>query len=133
MSGVAAVRNSTIRETCDWASGWSLFSAHRKREVEGGPGILGTFRPRASAMPMNDALHVGQANAGAFKFTGPVQALKDAKQFVHVFHVESDAVVANMADDFVGLGPAPDFNPGPGARARVFDRVGEQVDEHLTE
>ena len=49
-------------------------------------------------MPMDDALDDGQPHAGAFVLLGAVQALKDAKEFIGVSHVESDAVVTDKID-----------------------------------
>ncbi len=46
-------------------------------------------------MAMEDAFHDGQARAHAFEVAVAVQALEDAKQLVHVCHVETDAIVAD--------------------------------------
>src|SRR5262249_43919684 len=44
--------------------------------------------PDASTMALHDAFDDGQSHACAFKFLGAMQPLKDAEQFVGVFHVE---------------------------------------------
>lgn len=86
-----------------------------------------------SAVAFDDALDDRQADAGAFKFLGAVQALEDAEQFVGVFHIETDAVVADENDGFIVHGAQADFNDGGFARPAVFDGIGKQVGKDLFE
>src|SRR5438876_7502566 len=51
------------------------------------------FGPDAPAVLMNDSLNSGQSHACSFEVLLAVQALKDAKQLVGIFHVEAHAVV----------------------------------------
>src|SRR5437879_10303580 len=50
---------------------------------------------RSAAVIADDTVHRSQTYSGPFEFLSAVQALENAKQFVGVFHVESDAIVAN--------------------------------------
>ena len=84
-------------------------------------------------MPVNDPLHNRQANAGALKFIGAVEALEDAKQLAHITHVKSGAVVAHKIDALVLLKFAADFNDRRMAVTGVFERVGKQVDPDLVQ
>ena len=51
--------------------------------------------PHAAAVAVNDALHRGEANAGAGKICRRVQPLEGAKELAGVSHVEARAVVAD--------------------------------------
>src|SRR5450755_2866191 len=53
------------------------------------------FGPDAPAVPVDDALHGGEADAGALELELAVQPLKGAEELVGVLHVEAGAVVAN--------------------------------------
>src|ERR1039458_9691619 len=53
------------------------------------------FRPCPAAVPMNDALDIGQADACALKLVVAVQALKHAEQFAGITRIETGAVVPN--------------------------------------
>jgi hypothetical protein len=46
-------------------------------------------------MLINNLLYVGQSNAGPFKFVGAMETLEDPKQFIGIFHIESNAIIAN--------------------------------------
>src|SRR5262245_41436652 len=95
-------------------------------EIEGCAGIDGAFGPGSSSMPLNNAMDIGQPDARAFEFARPMETLEDAEKFIGVLHGEADAVVADIADDFVGFAPAADLNPGPRAGAGVFDGIGDE-------
>src|ERR1039458_2087090 len=64
-------------------------------EEEGGALVKLRLRPYLTAVLADDALHRGQAHAGAFKLNGSVQSLEDPEELVHILHVEADAVVAH--------------------------------------
>ena len=51
-------------------------------------------------MPVDDAAHIGQSNAGPFEIFRPVQSLKNAKQFMRVLHVETYAIVMDEKNMF---------------------------------
>jgi len=55
-------------------------------------------------MPVDDAAHAGQPDPVALELLGRVQALEDAKQLVHVAHVETDAVVPYEEHHLSGMG-----------------------------
>src|SRR5579863_6766954 len=64
-----------------------------EREVKSRSFIHFAFGPHPASVLLNDASHGGQANAGAFKVFRTMQALEDSEQFVHILHVEADAIV----------------------------------------
>src|ERR1700720_2608398 len=51
------------------------------------------FSPDAPAVGMNDSSNSGQPQAGSFEVLLAVQALKDTKQLVGIFHIEANPVV----------------------------------------
>src|SRR6266568_4513077 len=136
-----------LREPCRSVGAWERRSAptlhaptlHASRplisaaygKVEGRTLVHRGFGPDAAAMLAHDAVHRGQAHAGPLKLFSPVQSLEDTKQFVCVFHAEPDTVIADKHGHLaVHLGVA-DFDDGGGARAGVFDSVGEEVGQDL--
>ena len=102
-------------------------------EIEGGALIDLGFGPDAAAVAVQDALHQGQADAGALVIFHRMQALEDAKQLVGVLHVEADAVIADEIDGFAVLPLAADFDAGRIALAGVLQRIAEQVEPGLFE
>jgi len=54
-------------------------------------------------MPQDNSLHVGQTDAGAFKFFSPVQPLENAEQSVRVRHVEAHAVIFDEDHNLVAV------------------------------
>src|SRR5438046_434319 len=44
--------------------------------------------PDAATVPVDDALHDGQADARALKFVGPMQPLKHSEKLSGILHVE---------------------------------------------
>jgi hypothetical protein len=63
-----------------------------KRKVEHGALADLCFRPGATVVLVDDHLHSGQANAGAFKFIDPVQPLKDPKEPFGKIRIKPDTV-----------------------------------------
>src|SRR5207237_6228312 len=82
-----------------------------------------------AAVALNDAPDVGEADAGALEVRAAVQALKDAKQFLGIFHVEAHAVVADEDNRLSLRLEGADLDAGLGAGPGVFEGVGQQVDE----
>src|SRR5437763_13091029 len=73
-------------------------SSSRKRERERRAGVDAPFRPDPSALAVDDAPHVGEADPVAFEIVRAVKPLEHAEQLVRVRHVEPDAVVAHEHD-----------------------------------
>src|SRR6266567_2309953 len=136
-----------LREPCRSVGAWERRSAptlhaptlHASRplisaaygKVEGRTLVHRGFGPDTAAMLAHDAVHRSQAHAGPLKLFSPVQPLEDAKQFASVFHAEPDTVIADKHGHLaVHLGVA-DFDDDGGARAGVFDSVGEEVGQDL--
>src|SRR5690606_28238252 len=76
-----------------------MLPASLEREVEDRPLAFAGFRPDAAAMALDDPLHYGQADAGAFKIFHAVQALKHAEEFLRILHVKARPVVLDKIDD----------------------------------
>src|SRR4051812_24211809 len=64
-------------------------------KVKGGAAIDPAVGPNASTMTVNDALDVGQTNAGAGKFRRGVEALESPEELACGGGVEPGAVVAD--------------------------------------
>jgi len=82
---------------------------------------------------MDDPTDVGQADAGALELVGGVQALKHAKQLVHVLHVEADTVVEHGEHGLARLLLAADADVCLAAETGVLDRVGDEITQNQTE
>src|SRR5262245_48057176 len=93
--------------------------------------VDGALSPNTSAVAMDDAPDVGEADADAFELIGRVQPLKDAEKFVGIFHVKSDAVVADKKGNFVVRLGTADLDFSPLAGARVLQGIGKQIDDGL--
>jgi hypothetical protein len=77
------------------------------------------------------ALNRSQSNAGAFKCTRIVQALKHSKQFIHVLHIKAHPIVPNEYYQVIAVSVgAADLDFGLRARAREFNRIGNKVDQY---
>src|SRR5215468_9376022 len=63
------------------------------RDEESRACIHQPFGPHLPTVAMDDPLHGGEADSGAFESIGPVETLEDAEELVDVSHVEADAVV----------------------------------------
>jgi hypothetical protein len=100
-------------------------------EPEGRSFIDFRLGPDAATMLANDELHRGQADPRAFEILVPVQALKDAKEFVFVLHVETHAIVTNEEDSLSLLLKISDLNNGALARTGELERIGNQVLKNL--
>ena len=62
-----------------------------------------------------------------------MQSLKDAEEAVRLLHVESNAIVADMIDEFPVAHLGADVDAGKFALCREFERIREQLDERLLE
>jgi hypothetical protein len=63
--------------------------------VERSASIDGRLGPDAPAVALDDSLHDGEADTGAFEVLGAVHPLKYAEQFAGVLGIEADSVVAD--------------------------------------
>ncbi|EWS64465.1 hypothetical protein Y695_02289 [Hydrogenophaga sp. T4] len=80
-------------------------------------------------MAHDDALHDGQADAGAGVFVFAVQALEGAKEPVRRGHVEAASVVAHKENGFAVEGLAADVDVGDLFAGRKLPGVSQQVVE----
>src|ERR1700693_5814144 len=72
-----------------------LLACRLQSEIECGAFIQFRFGPDPAAVLVNDPLHCGQPDAGAFEVLPAVQTLEDPEQFVDVLHAEPDPVVSH--------------------------------------
>src|SRR5262249_15010367 len=100
--------------------------------IKGGALVDGTFGSYCPAVTVNDALNGCQTYPGALKFISTMQPLKYAEQLVDILHIKSDAVVPykDVCAVCTHVRRA-DLDFGGAARAREFDRIGEQVHDDL--
>lgn len=91
------------------------------------------FGPDAPAVTVDDALHVGQADAGTGKFTDRMQALKGPEKSARKRHVETGTIVAYIECRFSAGDCAADLDARSGQPAREFPCVGKQVLKHLVQ
>ena len=98
-----------------------------QREVESSALIGGTLGPDLPAVAVNDALHCGQADPGAFKIACVMEPLEGPEQAVGIRHVESGAVVPNEACPLAVILGQPELDPGffllPGVLPRIAEKV----------
>ena len=78
-----------------------------------------------------DSLHESEADACPFELGRAVQPLKYAEQLLLIPRVETDAVVLDGIDDLAVARGAGHLDDRVGARARVLDRVAEQIHPDL--
>src|ERR1043166_1713367 len=78
-----------------------------------------------------DSIHRSQTYSSTLKFLSPMEALKNAKQLVHIFHVETDTVVADENGSAAISLAFADFDDRFLARAGIFNSVGKQIGKFL--
>jgi hypothetical protein len=61
--------------------------------------------PDPAAMPLDNPLHDGQADAGAFEFLLTMQTLEGAEQVAGITLIKPGAVVLDVVNIFLALGP----------------------------
>src|SRR5438105_1765111 len=83
-------------------------------EIERGTRARAGLSPDAAAVAADDAVHGGQADAGALEFGRGVQPLEGLEKLVGEGHVESGAVVADVEDPRAAIGRRADPHPGFG-------------------
>src|SRR5690606_35802635 len=99
---------------------WSL-----ECEVESRAFVYGGFRPDATAVSEQHALHRRQPDSGSLKFVHAVQSLKSAEQFSGVCHVEACAVIAHKIHGFSIALRDSKFDAGFGLFTREFPCVAQ--------
>src|SRR6266852_908482 len=105
-----------------------------EREIEGGAFAGPRVGPDPAAVAVDHPLDDGKAHAGSLVLFGAVEPLEPAEELVGVAHVEAGAVVFHVVDvcgAHLRLFPAADLDDGGVLVAREFDRVSEQIREHL--
>src|SRR5690606_35901468 len=90
------------------------------------------LRPHLSTMPRDNPLDDREPHTRPRILTRTVQSPKDTKQVRAEPAVESDAIVSDFIDQPLALFAPTHTDPRLRDLARVFDRVVEQVQPHLT-
>ena len=103
----------------------------RGREIKSGALIDLGFRPDAAAVFVHDALDRGQADARAFEFVLPMQALKNAEEFVGKARIEPRTVVADKKYGPFFFFPASHLDDRAGYPPRELDGVRKEIGKHL--
>ena len=98
-----------------------------KREVKACALAYLPFCPDAPTVPLDDACHGGQANAGAGEFRRTVQAAEGPEQELGIGHVEAGAVVPHEELLLAIHGAGAEFDAGPSRSPGEFPGVPEQV------
>src|SRR5690348_4604635 len=99
-------------------------------EIKGRAFVFFGLSPDAAAVPQENAMDVGQPDAGAFEFLFEVQALKDAEEFANVLHIKTYTIVADKDNELLTGVLRADFDASGIARAGVFDGISDQICEY---
>jgi len=97
-------------------------------KTETGPLIQYRCCPDFPAMTCNNSFNIGKADAGPFKISLVMQALKDPEKLIFIFHIESRTVVLNAYSIFSRRGFYTYLYPGLLLSGSIFYSVGNQVE-----
>src|SRR5437899_1993955 len=106
-------------------------SIGRQRKVKRCPFSFLALGPGASAVALNDAANVRQADACAFELLIRMEPLEYAEKPLSVVRVEANAIVTHLENDFVVLDDGADFNFGRVARACVLHGIAQEINPDL--
>src|SRR5207302_5185409 len=79
---------------CAQIHSWLSFARQTKIEYCSRPHL--PLGPNAAGMPVDNALHGGQANPGSGKFHSRMKPLENSKKPARIGHVETCAIVAHI-------------------------------------
>jgi len=105
----------------------------RKTDEESGSAVDLCFCPDAGAVTLKDAMHTGQADAGAFELLLVVETVEDAEKLVVVLHVKAGPVVPDKDNILSSLPDVTDLDLRGGSMGAVFDGVRYQVCEYAAQ
>ena len=80
-----------------------------------------SFGPHAAAVPLDNSLDYGQANAGAVVFISTVQPLEDAEDLMSLMLIKANTIVLDVIDGFASLSLATNLNDCGLFRSGVLD------------
>ena len=81
-------------------------------------------------MPVNNALHSGQADARPFEILLAMEALEDSKKFIGILGIETHTIVADKNRDGAnGVDCADLYHSGLSAAGK-FQRITKQIIEN---
>src|SRR5665647_3466835 len=108
----------------------TFFRSNARRTIIPSTSTQLGFHPDSSALCIDDLLHHGQSNSGAFDFVARLECLEYAKYSVMILGGDALAVVSNRKfDKRPRIGPCNvDHRVG---FPRVLDRVPDKVHEYL--
>src|ERR1700677_2260324 len=102
---------------------WSVMICNPQREVECRATIGRGFSPDAAAVPMYDAMHDGEADAGSFEVLRAMQPLEHAEQLADISHVEADPVITDPEHPFAVDLSRSNLDHGLRARSGVLECI----------
>src|SRR5216117_2490007 len=106
-----------------------LLRSERKREEEDGAPADLRFGPDAPAVPVHDALHGREPDAGSGIFGCGMQPLERAEELVGIRHVEARSVVADEKGPAPAILQGADFDAWPGRLRGELPGVPDEVIE----
>src|SRR5215831_1096688 len=109
----------------------TMDSPSRQREVERRPLIGSGIGPDPPPMALENPLHQRQPHPRSLELVGRVQPLEHAEQLAGERRVEPHPVVPHQVDEVAVLLRGRDLDPGLRPRARILERVADQVRPHL--
>src|SRR5712691_1837175 len=110
-----------------------LLAGDRQREEEHGSLADFPLGPDAPPMPVHDALHGREPDAGPGIFGCGMQALERAEKLVGIGHVEARSVVADKKGRASAILQGADFDSGLGRLRGELPRVSDEVIEGGTQ
>src|ERR1035441_6086199 len=100
-------------------------------KVKGRAAVHHAFGPRSTAVPVNDALDVRQADACSLELLLGVQALKHSEHLNSITRIEPRPVVADENNLLaVATGSATNFYLSLRASAGELHCIGDQINQH---
>src|SRR6185312_13742020 len=101
-------------------------------KVERGAYSRFRFQPDRTAIRLHYFSHCREAYAAARNFAS-VQPLEGLKDVILITRFDTDTVVVDGEDPLIAVLTRFDVNFGRDIRPAVFDRIADQVQEHLLE
>ena len=96
-------------------------------EIERCASLHRALGPDLAPVAVNDTLHSGELDAGAFKVRLSVQTLESYKKLLRVRRIETRPAVPHEIDLGLLLLSGTELNPRRGVLARVLPGIAEQI------
>ena len=82
---------------------WGPRHRHSERKKECGSAVHHAFRPDLSAVPPDDSLNRGQADAASGELLRTVEPLKCSEKLIHICHVKACSIVSYVVHVFTAV------------------------------